>query len=145
MFFAGCKDNVQSPIPNYPVYLELNLTSTYPTFRNSVNQFLEFKTREKLPETSSIGFGGIIVYSGSSLDDYGNTQYYAFDMACPYEIKRDVKVYPDTNGLSHVICEKCGSVFDVSFGSGGPISGPAKDFLKRYKTSLSGDVLYITK
>jgi len=140
--FAGCKDNVQSSIPDFPVSLRLDLTSTYPTFKNSVNQFLTFKT--PINATDRIGYAGIIVCTGISLDDAGNSQYYAFDMACPYEAKNTIRVYPDTTGLPQVICEKCGSVFDTSFGYGNPISGPAKEFLKSYRTSLSGDNLYIS-
>jgi nitrite reductase/ring-hydroxylating ferredoxin subunit len=141
---AGCDDSVKSSIPDFPVSLELNLTSTYPTFKNSVNQFLIFK--EPILVTDHVGYGGIIVCTGLSFDDSGNTQYFAFDMSCPYEALNSVRVYPDyTTFLPHVICEKCGSVFDVSFGYGNPISGPAKEYLKRYRTSLSGDVLYITR
>lgn len=143
--FASCKDNIQSSIPDFPVYLELHLTSTYPTFKNSNNEFLQFKTRENLPESNYIGYGGIIVCTGIGFDDSGNSMYYAFDMACPYEAKNTVRVYPEKTGLPQVVCEKCGSVYDISFGNGNPLSGPAKEFLKRYRTSLSGDILYVVR
>ena len=142
--FASCSDNIKSSIPDYPVSLDLNLTSTYPIFKNSVNDFLLFKTIVGLPVTSRIGFGGIIVCT-SGFDDSGNSLYFAFDMACPFEVKNNIRVYPDTTGLSRVVCEKCGSVFDVSYGNGSPISGPAKETLKRYRTNFVGDVLYITR
>ena len=143
--FMSCKDNVQSSIPNFPVNLSVDLTAQYSTFRNSIGQFLYFKSPVKAGENA--GYGGIIIYSG--IDDNGNTIYYAFDMACPYEAKTTVRVYPDPTGLPQVICEKCGSVFYVDYGSGYPVSGPAKEaneFLKNYRTSLSpsGDVLYIS-
>ena len=143
IFFVSCKDNVQSSIPDYPVYLQLNLTAQYPTFRNSQGKFLTFE--KGVTANDRIGFGGIVVCTGITLDDYGGTQYYAFDMACPYELKNTVKVHPDTQGLPHLICDKCGSVFDITFGSGNPLSGPAKEFLKKYRTSLSGDVLYVNR
>jgi len=133
-----------SSIPNYPVNLQLNLTSTYSTFKNSVNQYLLFEKR--INTYDAVGYGGILVCSGIGLDDSGNSQYYAFDMACPYEVDKDIKVYPDKDGLGTVVCEKCRSVYDVGYGSGHPVSGPAKDakeILKRYKTSLNGDNLYI--
>ena len=137
-FFAGCNDNTQSSIPDFPVYLELNLTTApYNTFRNSYNHFFYFKTITGLPVTSRIGYGGIIVSTG--LDG----EYYAFDMACPYEAKQNILVYP--NDIGQAICEGCGSVFDISFGIGNPVSGKAKETLKRYKTNLSGDILYITR
>jgi len=130
-----------SSIPNYPVNLNLKLTSEYPTFKNSVNQYLLIEQAKY--GYDAIGFGGLLVCSGIGLDDSGNSQYYAFDMACPYEVDKDIKVYPDKDGLGKVVCEKCGSVYDVGYGFGNPVSGPAKEILKRYKTSLSGDNLFI--
>lgn len=132
---AGCNDNVLSSIPDFPVYLELNLTSTYPTFRNSYNKSLLFK--KPVLATDRIGYGGILVYTG--LDG----KYYAFDMSCPYEAKQSILVYPNDKG--QVVCEGCGSVFDIGYGIGNPSSGKAKETLKRYKTSLPGDVLFITR
>lgn len=138
----GCDDSYVSSIPNYPVSLQLNLTTTYPTFRNSINEFLTFKARRY--EYDRIGFGGILVYSGLP-DDYGNAVYYAFDMACPYEAQNNVRVYPVEDGYGQVKCEKCESVYDVAFGFGIPVSGPSKEALKKYKATLSNDVLYISR
>ncbi len=133
--FTACYDKVISSIPDYPVYLQLNLTTTYPTFRNSVNQYLLFEKR--IFETDAIGYGGIIVYTGF------DGEYYAFDMACPHEAKIEIKVKP--NDLGQVVCSECGTVYDISYGIGNPVSGPAKETLKRYRTSLSGDVLYVLR
>ena len=133
--FVSCDDSIQSSIPDYPVILDLNLTSTYATFKNSVNEFIVYDKR--INEVDRIGFGGIIVYSGFDLN------YYAFDMACPYEAKRTILVHPDTTGLPQVICKTCGSIYDVSNGFGNPTSGPANEVLKRYKTNMSVDILYI--
>lgn len=141
IIFSGCDDSYVSSIPDYQVNLQLNLTTTYPTFKNSTNQFLLFETRKL--ETDRIGYGGIIIYSGIGLDDSGNTIYYAFDMSCPYEAKKDTKVYPLEDEMGKVKCEKCGSVYDLSFGSANPVEGPSKEVLKKYKTTLNGDVLYI--
>ena len=133
--FVGCNDNVISSIPDFPVYLELNLTSTYPTFRNSVNQSLIFEKPVLINDRT--GYGGVLVYSGF---DKG---YYAFDMSCPYEAKQNIRILP--NGLGQAVCEGCGSVYDISFGIGNPISGKAKQALKRYKVISSGDILYVTR
>ena len=133
--FSSCYDNVISSIPDYPVRLQLNLTTTYPTFKNSVNQYLLFEKR--IFETDMIGFGGILVYTGF------DGEYYAFDMACPYESKSTIKVFP--NDVGQAVCKECGSVYDIGYGIGNPSSGPADEVLKRYKTSISGDVLYISR
>jgi nitrite reductase/ring-hydroxylating ferredoxin subunit len=131
---VGCNDNVISSIPDFPVYLELNLTSTYPTFRNSFNKYLLFE--KQVFVTDRIGYGGILVYTDL------NGEYCAFDLSCPYEAKPTIRVEPNTTGQA--VCEGCGSVFDLTSGIGNPISGKAKEVLKRYKATLSGDILYIT-
>jgi len=133
--FVGCNDNVISSIPDFPVYLQLNLTTTYPTFRNSYNKFLLFK--QGVVVTDRVGYGGILVYTGL---DGG---YYAFDMACPYEAKQNIRVYP--NDIGQAICEGCGSVFEIAYGIGYPSKGAAKEALKRYKATLSGDNLIIMR
>lgn len=142
---AGCNDNYISSIPDYPVYLELNLTSTYPNFRNSINKSITFL--KPVSAVERIGYGGILVYTGFD----GN--YYAFDMSCPYEHSTTIRVYP--NGLGQAVCEGCGTVFDIGYGIGNPSSRKranlpdtvalAKEILKRYHTSLTGDVLYISR
>lgn len=142
LFLLSCNDNYVSSIPSYPVSLQINLSvGQYVTFRNSSNEYLLFEKR--IFETDRIGFGGVLIYSGISYDDAGNTIYYAFDMACPYEAKSTVKVYPVKDDLAKVKCSECGSVYDVGFGLGNPVEGPSKEILKRYKTNLSNDVLYI--
>lgn len=134
VFFTGCYDNYISSIPDYPVRLQLNLTSTYPTFRDNPNTFLIFD--KPIQATDRVGYGGVLAYVGFD----GN--YYAFDLACPYEAKQNVKVTP--NELGQVVCETCGTVYDISYGIGNPVKGPAKEMLKRYKTIPQGDVLYIS-
>jgi nitrite reductase/ring-hydroxylating ferredoxin subunit len=135
LLFVNCNDNVISSIPDFPVYLELNLTTTYPTFKNSYLKFLLFK--QGVFVTDRIGYGGILVYTGF------DGSYYAFDMACPYEAKQNIRVYP--NNAGQAVCEGCGSVFDIGYGIGAPSKGLAKEALKRYKATLSGDVLLITR
>ncbi|HZK69009.1 MAG TPA: hypothetical protein VFC36_05365 [Paludibacter sp.] len=141
ILFVSCKDNVQSSIPDYPVYLQLNLTAQYPTFKNNPLQFITFE--KAITTYDRIGFGGIVVCTGITFNDYSEIEYYAFDMACPYEVKNTVKVHPNSEG--NLVCDKCGSVFDIKSGSGNPLSGPAKEFLKKYRTTLSGDVLYVNR
>ena len=132
---SGCDDNYISSIPNYAVSLQLNLTSTYSTFKNSVNQYLIFD--KPVNANDLIGFGGVLVYTGFD----GN--YYAFDLACPHEApEQNLKVIPNDEGKA--VCETCGTVYNISFGIGDPIEGPSKETLKRYKTSPQGDWLIIT-
>jgi len=139
--FASCRDTVTSSIPDYPVYLELNLTTApYTTFRNSYLHcfyFITLNSPHILPITNRLGYGGIIVCTGY------DGEYYAFDMSCPYEASRTVRVYPNDSGQA--VCEKCGSVYTLGYGIGDPQSGPAKEMLKRYKATLNGYTLYVTQ
>jgi len=130
---VSCDDTYISSIPDFPVYLELNLITTYPNF-HSPNQSLIFT--KPITVMDRIGYGGILVYIGF------DGIYYAFDMSCPYEHKITTRIKP--NGLGQAICDSCHSIFDIGYGIGNPISGKAKEILKRYKTTLTGDVLYIT-
>ena len=82
-----------------------------------------------LKETDRIGFGGILVCTTYE------AKYLAFDLACPYEVKQDVRVKVD--GM-FAVCEKCGSkfnIYDDEFAY--PVEGPAKHGLKKYKTTLT--------
>ena len=135
---SSCEDNYVSSIPNSPVYLDLNLTTApYNKLNYSSNQFFYFESREGLPETSSIGYGGMIVNTGF------DGSFYAFDMCCPYELKRTIRVYP--NDIGQAVCATCGSVFDIANGTGFPSSGVAKEPLKSYKAFRSGNYLYIRR
>ena len=136
IILSGCYDNYVSSIPDYPVRLQLNLTSTYPTFKNNPNQFLIFETPPKYGE--SVGFGGIIIYAGINPDEY-----FAFDLACPNEANKSIKVEP-SDYFGRVVCETCGSVYEISSSGAFPIEGPSKEPLKRYKAIPQGDILYIT-
>ncbi|MDR2682902.1 MAG: hypothetical protein LBB64_03415, partial [Dysgonamonadaceae bacterium] len=46
------------------------------------------------------------------------TALFAYDLACPHEIDRNVRVIPDAEGTAH--CPKCGSVFVTMWGTGLP-------------------------
>jgi nitrite reductase/ring-hydroxylating ferredoxin subunit len=137
----SCEGPYVSPIPDYPVSMNLNLTANYPTFKNSVGQFLVFTKPVKV--TDFVGYGGILVCTGVMMDDYGNSQYFAFDLSCPHEALATTRVNPLPDKLGEVQCTECGSVYNAGFGFGEPLSGPSKHPLKRYKVVLQGDVLYI--
>ena len=131
-----CDNSYDSSIPDFPVHLELNLlVSPNTKLKNSVNQFLIIDEKSNLKATDRIGFSGILVYT-----DFDG-KYRAFDLCCPYEAQRDIKIMPNEKG--EAVCEKCGSVFFIGYGIGNLISGPAKQPLKRYKAIVQGDVLYI--
>lgn len=129
---TGCNNYVSS-IPDMPVSLQLNLLTEYPHLKDNPNQCVIIDKPRLI--TDRIGFGGVLVYS----DFYAD--FHAFDLACPYEVKTDVRVEPDSVG--HAVCPKCGEVYDISLGTGVPTKGICKEPLKRYRTRLMNNVLYI--
>lgn len=129
----SCEDNKRSPIPDYPVYLELDLLGEYNTFKGSVGESHIFITPRIASER--LGFGGILVCTTSSYE------YCAFDLACPYEVKRNVCVHPD--GIV-AVCDSCGSKFDIfNTALGVPLDGPARFPLKKYQVYQSYSKLVI--
>ena len=82
------------------------------------------------------GMRGIIIFTNSSV-----TQYVAFERNCSYLPNNAcAQVEVAASGLSlHDQC--CGSTFDIEFGN--PSGGPATSPLRRYRTSLNGNVLTI--
>jgi nitrite reductase/ring-hydroxylating ferredoxin subunit len=135
----SCDETYTSSIPYSQVYLELDLTfedkdlaslSAYKIYTSgNINQSVE-KT----------GFGGVLVYHGIS--GAGTDAYYAFDTACPHEANRSVTVEVDGEHL-HATCPECGSKYDLLFGLGNPVSGPAREELRSYQVVLSGNKIYV--
>lgn len=73
------------------------------------------------------GFGGVLLVS----DVMGNPQ--AYDLACPVEADKNVRVEIDDEFLAH--CPKCGSTYNVFSLLGHPVSGRATELgygLRRY-------------
>jgi len=138
---SSCEGPYISPIPDYPVSMSLNLTASYPTFKNSANQYLIFT--KPITATDRIGYGGLLVCTGVMMDDYGNSLYFAYDLACPHEADATIRVAPLGDRLGEVKCPECGTVYNAGYGFGEPLSGPSKHPLKRYKTMLHGDILQV--
>ncbi len=87
------------------------------------------------------GYGGILLVS----DVLGN--YLAYDLACPYEARYDVRLTVNKQ-TNYAECPKCGSAYDVFLNQGTPVSGPALDKgfgLTRYKVGpgSGGDYMLV--
>lgn len=79
-------------------------------------------------QTSSTGFGGILLISG--IDPFsGDSSPLAYDLACPVECRRDVRVnMVEAEGHPFPVaqCPVCKSEYDVFEAGGRPISGKAE-------------------
>lgn len=134
---VGCERDEQRRIPDAPVYLELDLTGRYSTFRNPYDTVVYDHNTPKTVK-DYIGFGGILVNVGY------DGKYYAYDLACPYEVDPSIRVYPDENGMK-VICRSCGSEFEIWNGTGMVSKTPSKWNLKRYQAIVRNNILFISR
>ncbi|MDO5664376.1 MAG: hypothetical protein Q4G63_03840 [Bacteroidia bacterium] len=71
-----------------------------------------------------IGYGGLLVFRTTEGD------IFAYDLCCPYEDNREVKVKPTDNGKA--VCSKCGSVYITMYGLGTAESGSSNQSLQTY-------------
>ena len=148
---TSCQSVDDDRIPAMPVNISLADAGTWNIygvfgFGQSTNFILTPGTRVPYGfpynAMSATGFGGVLLISG--LDTYtGLTDApLAYDLSCPVERSPEIRVaiLPETLNAQ---CPVCKSVYDVTVGAGGPISGPAasgkhKYGLKRYHCVESG-------
>lgn len=132
----ACTNSEDNYFPSYRVNLELDLTFE----DKALNEQMAYKTYI-LGQTSGLGasemtgFGGVLVY-------HGLNGIVAFDLACPYEQKRSIRIEVDSTKLN-AVCPECGSVFNIWEGTGTYISGPATRGLKVYPTYRNGNKITV--
>ncbi len=121
----------ESSIPERSVFVERTLLTEAFDLMSVGGYKIITKDNKKINE--SVGFGGILLFHGY------NDEYFAFDLACPYELNENIRVEP--NGTGQAVCPVCGSVYAIGWGTGALQSGVAKEGLKKYQVyylSLSG-------
>lgn len=132
---VSCEDsNDDSSIPNFPVYLERNINLEAIELR-SIGGYKVFLKEERIGD--AFGYGGIVVF-------YGYDEIYsAYDLCCPHEKKREIRALP--NDVGQCVCPTCGSTFNIGYGIGNCVAGPASEGLKKYTTNkyYSGASIYI--
>ncbi|GHT39608.1 hypothetical protein FACS189437_03460 [Bacteroidia bacterium] len=113
IFFQSCEKELISPIPTAPVEITLNLD-----FADSdlVPALAAKSITQPRVATDRLGFGGILVVNGSGSN--GAISLFAYDLACPHEVDRNIRVIPDNSGKAK--CPECGSVYVTMWGTGLP-------------------------
>lgn len=146
---SSCDKVDDDRIPPYPVYIQFQTQADWTV--HGVSGACDFKYFIKEDRTPSdfpwtalteTGFGGILLVS----DIHGAP--HAFDLACPVEAQRDIRVTVDTD-LQKARCPKCHSVYDIFTNYGLPVEGQAlRDnyALRHYNTGsgYQGQYLIIT-
>ncbi|MDR3142005.1 MAG: (2Fe-2S)-binding protein [Tannerellaceae bacterium] len=138
---SSCDKKYVSNIPNFPVYLELDLRFEDRDLL-SVQAYKVFTSKNINQAIEKTGYGGVLVYHGLST---AATSYYAFDISCPHEANRSVVVEVDDAGI-YAVCPKCGSKYELLNGIGNPVSGPSQQegyYLKSYTVTANGDKIII--
>lgn len=136
---SGCDKIDNDRISPYPVYLTFNTIGDWELYgvagAGEYKRFIYTDT-EQTPANypykglDKTGFGGLLLVCDP------NGEYLVYDLACPVEAKRDVRISIDaTNPLAGIAkCSKCGSTYDL-YSLGTPASGEAlskKYGLQRY-------------
>lgn len=137
---TGCDKVDDERIPPYPVYIQFATQADWTVYgvsgACSYKYFIkENRTPSNFPWTAltETGFGGILLVT----DIHGDP--HAFDLACPVEAQRDVRVVVDTE-LQKARCPKCHSVYDIFTNYGLPVEGEAlsKNYALRHYHVGSG-------
>lgn len=85
-----------------------------------------------------IGYSGLlIINTGSTLNP---TPFAAFDLCCPHERLEAIRVVPTNDGTAK--CPKCGSVYDIIFGTGQVMKGVSSEKLQTYYVASIGNSAY---
>lgn len=153
---AGCGNTEESAVPSWPVSINLGSPGVWQTY--GVTEFggeRRFIAGNGLREPSgypwsggdATGYGGVLLTQGADPFAGNVTCPLAYDLSCPVEGRRDVRVSLDKANFE-AVCPACGSRYDVVTGAGTAVSGPAKEggrgkALRRYKCTPSGTGGYI--
>jgi len=141
----SCEKNYYNKIPYAQVYLELKLEN----LDYELNTNLAYKVfTQKRFELDRLGVGGILVINGMGENP---VNIYAYDLVCPVEATRSIRVVPDNLSSSkspvptaiQATCPECGAVFNIANGNGTPQSG-TKYYLKSYKVAGNGTLYVVT-
>lgn len=126
-------------IPPYPVRITFVTIGDWVTYGIGGASDYRYFTLENPRQPSGFpyavnaatGYGGVLLVG----DIMGTPK--AYDMACPVEVKRDVRIYVDKATMKGV-CPKCGSTYEV-FEVGQPLSGEAAQngwYLRPYSVNI---------
>lgn len=157
---SACETVIDDRIPRMPVSIDLSNTGVWNSYGvagfGDFNYFVLINGSPTEPagfpykNSAATGYGGVLLIEGMDPFSLETSTPLAYDLSCPVERSRTVRVavHPDRNYIA--ICPVCHSEYDVTMAGGAPLAGPAatgkhKYGLRRYycrKTTLGG--YYIT-
>ena len=135
---AGCTQIDDNRIPSVPVSINLADAGLWNVY--GVSGFGVWRTFERdlgLPQgfhytgTTYTGYGGILLIGGMDQFNSDTDTPLAYDLSCPVECRRDVRVRIDEKTLD-AVCPVCDSHYNVVMQGGAATSGKAYSHKPRY-------------
>lgn len=122
---SGCSHIEDNRLPPAPVRIEFRSVGDWNAFgvggALESRRFIRPDVPSGFPWTALTytGFGGVLLVCDV------NGRPMAYDLACPYECKADVRVFVSEDMVAE--CPVCHSTYDVFSNLGTPLSGPAAE------------------
>ncbi|MDE6266193.1 MAG: hypothetical protein K2M07_02445 [Muribaculaceae bacterium] len=147
---GGCRSVDDDRIPPAPVRIAFPTVAEWQIYGTpGATDHRRFIKSEKIPSNfpwtalTETGFGGVLLCS----DIHGAPV--AYDLACPVEIRADVRIIVDQEALN-AYCPRCHSVYDIFTNYGQPLSGPAAEDgygLQKYYVGAgaAGEYMVVTR
>ena len=121
-----CADEApRSTIPFAPVNFLIDLNGLDHSLKSPLSYKI-YTEQDRQSNEDRFGFSGLLVAAANTTE----TVLYAYDLCCPHEKRRDIKVVPTGNGTA--ACPACGSTFVTMYGFGTVEEGPASEPLQKY-------------
>lgn len=136
------KEEIRNVIPVEPVNFKINLNNADAILRTPGNHKEYIKGSYPLLVGESLGYSGLLVIN--SFYATNTPDLLAYDLSCPSEAARDVRVKALTDGKAK--CSKCGRVYNL-MENGRVVSESTNLHLQRYSVipTSNPDVFYITR
>lgn len=148
MTVASCESVDDDRIPYAEVHLTFHTVGEWNIYGvqgdAAASRTYIFNSKERVPSNfpyttlDRTGYGGLLLVT----DILGDL--HAYDLACPYECRPDIRVAVPADEL-FARCPSCGSTFDIFQNRGNPMTGPAQErgyALKRYSVFSGGATEY---
>ena len=147
---TGCSSIEDDRIPPAPVSLTFRTVADWDMYANpAALEYKMFIKEQRIPSNynytaiSETGYGGILLVG----DAFGMPL--AYDLACPVEMRKDVRLKVDTE-KNEAYCPNCGSRYDIYANYGSPLSGKAAEHgygLQKYYVGAgaAGEYMVVTR
>lgn len=135
---SGCDSVQDDRIPSMPVSINLadpGLWNTYGVSGFGISRI--FVRDLNIPSgfytaNTYTGYGGVLLIGGMDPFDATTNTPLAYDLSCPVECKRDIRVEIDPEPPFEAVCPVCHSRYDVIALGGVSVAGDAYRHKPRY-------------